>query len=304
MAKLSLACETRGSRKLKVLIAVDGSGGARSAVEDCAKRLWPAGTSFRILTVIENIEIMPVSDAVTAALTAQPTEMVSRFVGEFEERHADCDTSSEVLHGYAKEQILDAAKRWNADLIVVGSRGHNVAARVLLGSVSRDVLHAADCSVRVVRHSVIEDEVADAVIVATDRRESAKVMLNHLLSRGWAPGTTFICVNVLAPLPPVGVTSQSYIEFAGRHSPEMRASSEQVAQECADRLNAKFGQCATSYSLDGDPAQRIVEFAEEKEANLIAIGTHNRGLLERLFLGSVSAAVVSNSHCSVEVVKR
>lgn len=48
-------------------------------------------------------------------------------------------------------QICDLAKAWDADLIVLGRRGHKGLSEILLGSVSNYVLHHAPCSVLVVQ---------------------------------------------------------------------------------------------------------------------------------------------------------
>ena len=54
-------------------------------------------------------------------------------------------------HGDAADVIVREANELGADLIVVGTRGHNAAQRALLGSVSTNVVHHAHCDVLVVR---------------------------------------------------------------------------------------------------------------------------------------------------------
>ena len=58
--------------------------------------------------------------------------------------------NTEVLRGPPDQQIIEKAKEWKADLIVVGSHGRGFWGR-LLGSVSNGVVHHAPCSVLVVR---------------------------------------------------------------------------------------------------------------------------------------------------------
>jgi nucleotide-binding universal stress UspA family protein len=53
--------------------------------------------------------------------------------------------------GRPTETITDIAQEWGADLIVVGSHGHDFWGRMTLGSVSDGVIHHAKCSVLVVR---------------------------------------------------------------------------------------------------------------------------------------------------------
>ena len=53
--------------------------------------------------------------------------------------------------GATNRVIIETAKDWNADLIVVGSHGRGFWGRTMIGSVSDSVIHHAPCSVLVVR---------------------------------------------------------------------------------------------------------------------------------------------------------
>ncbi len=60
--------------------------------------------------------------------------------------------TSEVREGAAAQVLLDTAAERNADVLVVGSRGHGTVAGMLLGSVSEYCIGHAPCTVVVVRH--------------------------------------------------------------------------------------------------------------------------------------------------------
>jgi nucleotide-binding universal stress UspA family protein len=60
-------------------------------------------------------------------------------------------TRTSVRVGDARQQIVDCAREWAADLIVLGSHGYRGVDRLLLGSVSEHVVRNAPCSVEVVR---------------------------------------------------------------------------------------------------------------------------------------------------------
>ena len=59
--------------------------------------------------------------------------------------------TSDTLLGQQQETILAQSEDWNADLIVLGSRGLGGVTRLLLGSVSSAVLSHANCSVEIAR---------------------------------------------------------------------------------------------------------------------------------------------------------
>ncbi|CAI5465155.1 unnamed protein product [Closterium sp. Yama58-4] len=67
--------------------------------------------------------------------------------------------------GDARERILEAANEVDPDVIVLGSHGHGAITRVLLGSVSDHVAHAASCAVMIVPtpHQSIPSTVASAI---------------------------------------------------------------------------------------------------------------------------------------------
>jgi nucleotide-binding universal stress UspA family protein len=79
------------------------------------------------------------SNSVSAAITA------------LSERAPHLSTTSEVVEGAPTKGIIDVAKRWKADLIVLGSSGHGAAASFLLGAVTLNVVLYAPCSVEVAR---------------------------------------------------------------------------------------------------------------------------------------------------------
>ncbi len=60
-------------------------------------------------------------------------------------------TEWDVKIGDAASRIRDLAIAWDADLVVVGRRGHRGLAEIVLGSVSSYVVHQAPCSVLVVQ---------------------------------------------------------------------------------------------------------------------------------------------------------
>ena len=110
-----------------------------TAAEALAGRPWPEGSEFKIVTVEEPWLIRPTS----TTLNVNSAEEVLASAG--------LNATTSVLSGNPKEVILEEAKKWNADLIVIGSHGRRGFKRFLLGSVSEAVAMKAHCSVVVVR---------------------------------------------------------------------------------------------------------------------------------------------------------
>lgn len=85
---------------------------------------------------------------------------------------------------------------------------------------------------------------------------------------------------------------------------EVRAAAEETAAHGAS-LAEKAGFRAQSLALEAAPTWKgIVEFAEQREASLIVLGSHRHTGIARHLLGSVAGAVVAHSERSVLVVHR
>jgi len=152
---------------MNVLLAVDGSEHSENAARQVASRPWPAGSSVRVLHVLPSPMLTPpdfeppsmalgapamwpVAAAETiAALTEAASKLVTRVAGVLEREQLRVDTK--VREGDARTEIVEEAKQWPADLIVMGSHGYTGLKRWLLGSVAQSVLSHAPCSVEVVR---------------------------------------------------------------------------------------------------------------------------------------------------------
>ncbi len=83
---------------------------------------------------------------------------------------------------------------------------------------------------------------------------------------------------------------------------QVRERREQLAQELVERGRAA-GIEVSFLIWTGDPGDMIIEAAEAEHADMILVGSHGRGAVGRLFLGSVSEHVVRNAPCPVLVVR-
>lgn len=145
---------------MRVLLAIDGSPFSGAPLREAATRVWPPGTILRVLTVAE--PEYPVTFVVPDALLMPPARALNQQVAvsaaeALVERIAETVRASgqqvetSVRQGRPGEQIVEEARSWGAELILLGTHGRTGLKRLLMGSVAEYVVSHAPCSVEVVR---------------------------------------------------------------------------------------------------------------------------------------------------------
>lgn len=135
----------------RILIATDGSPGAWAAVEDGVALAYETGASVVFVTVRHDAPLLGDSGyqrKLTAQLAAarEALDLAEQEAGRL---GVPCET--DILEGEAAQGIAAAARFHDADLVVVGSRGHGTITSMLIGSVSRKLLTTCPVPVMVVR---------------------------------------------------------------------------------------------------------------------------------------------------------
>ena len=142
---------------MRILLGLDGSEISHEALDEVVRRPWPAGSTVRIVTAIDiapppigELAYIP-SDLDAARVGAK--QSAEQIGARAQERllAAGLGTEHVARDGDPRSVLVDEAKDWDADLIVVGSHGYRGIKRWLLGSVAQSVVGHAPCSVEVVR---------------------------------------------------------------------------------------------------------------------------------------------------------
>jgi nucleotide-binding universal stress UspA family protein len=143
---------------MRVLLAVDHSKYSEAAIKEVETRPWPARSTVRVLSVVEPLPPPAAElwfdgrgslDLAHKELRQRAGEFVKRIVTRLKKKRLRVEAA--VRDGHPRTVIVDEARKWSADLIVLGSHGRTGLKRLLLGSVAASVVGHAPCSVEVVR---------------------------------------------------------------------------------------------------------------------------------------------------------
>ncbi len=199
-----------------------------------------------------------------------------------------------VRVGAPHEELARAAETESARAIVVGiHQSKHSLEGFLVGSTAERVLRSVHCSVLLARSSASRRY--RTVLVPVDLGESTPRLLQ--LAKEFFPNAKFLLVHCIPAA-------------AGRRN-HRNSSSESKAETASMQL--RLEQLATAAGLPServkcsiatarDPRRRIIEIAKFHDADVIVMGTHARGGLHRMLLGSTADYVVRAAATDVLVM--
>ena len=143
---------------MKILLPVDESPFSALAIKVLLQQVRPKETEVLVLHVVDVLATLSMYDSYGPAIEIEKIEQeresrAEELVKTVAEsiRGAGFATTARVERGEPKRAIVDVAKEWGADLIMIGSHGRKGVDLFLLGSVSDAVARYALCSVLIVR---------------------------------------------------------------------------------------------------------------------------------------------------------
>jgi nucleotide-binding universal stress UspA family protein len=297
---------------VKLILAIDPTDSSDIIASQVAARPWPDNTVARVLTVIDDAAIpsevlREVNEDLLQArhlLRERAKRTIERAIGEL--TVSGFEAESEIREGDPRIEIVDAATEWLADLIFVRSYVVRDMIQWLMGSVSKEVLREARCSVEVVRatrkDTIRYSQEGMKILLAMDGSDSSKAAASSVAGRPWPADSE---AGVFSCADPFESTAEeeffSIEELTSRR--EFGMTPEEKAVLYGMRVISRAGLKTTGEVSSGYPKAKIVDKAEQWGADLIVVGSHGRRGIERILLGSVSEAVALHAHCSVEVIR-
>jgi len=135
----------------RILVAYDGSDSAKKGFSLAVDLAAKYGAELSVLAVARPPEFG--NEVETEAVMENSKKHYRQVLKPLHSvaKEAKCSAHFEVVVGHPAEQIVRHAESWQADLIVVGHRGHTFFERWLIGSVTKHVINHAPCAVLVAR---------------------------------------------------------------------------------------------------------------------------------------------------------
>lgn len=286
---------------MKVLVAMDGSKFGRQALS------WAAALPLKDQPRVTAVHVMDIAALrapfVSQSMVAGNERFIQQEVKRMERKSAETLAEArrqmrllrlngkvKELHGGVAPTILKQMPGTHG-LIIVGSQGLDALDRMMLGSVSTNVLHHASCPVLIAKAQV---KAVRRIVLAADGSTSSRRAMKWLLTK-FRPTISMGTAQV-----PIHVTVVHVMPFL--KYPELKEAGSRLAEEHRRKL-LEAGFAADAVCRLGRPADEIVKVAADRRADLIVMGAQGLGAIARLVLGSVSTRVAQRSSISVLVTR-
>jgi len=299
---------------MRVLFAVDGSSHSFDAVSQVGRLLTPGNDEVAFYCSPPAVRLQ--SSAVSSEVVSRARESLATSIHEEARKRLPVALQGNV-HGIVgtcdpRQGIVAAAEQWFAQLIVVGARGLGRLDRLLLGSVSRAVVHGAKVPVWIARSKGAATQRGMRILLACESPEVGRPAAELLARFSWPADSQCRALTVVFDLFGGRVPdwlqqqarspdTESMVQvWAREHDEAMRGTSARM-QEFIQSLPTGFPPCQPEVA-EGDVAGQILAVASREPADLIVVGVHHKGFFSSAILGSTSEAVLNHAACSVLTV--
>jgi nucleotide-binding universal stress UspA family protein len=302
-----------------ILVPLDGSTFSEYALPLAREVARRTGASLQLLHVIPPFPIIDAGGPLLADadLMAHFQAQARAYLEGLLRRlggPAAVSAAPAVREGEVVTQVKDYAARAGADLVVMATHGRGPLARFWLGSVADELVRQLPLPLLLVRPRETAPDLTHApdlrrVLLPLDGSPLAERILDPAVALG-GTGATYTLLRVVKPalLPayapegrPLGQEVEGLLDRIQEIQKRLLADAEEYLAGVAGRLRARGLQVQTQVAVEEQPAVAILREASEGRAGLIALETHGRHGLARLFLGSVADKVVRGASVPVLV---
>ena len=282
----------------EILVPLDGSGEAESVLpylKDLAPRF---GSHVHILGVgIGNK---------TRRVNRLREDYINRIANDLKGNNIKAEAV--IRYGTAADKILDFTTENEIDLIIMATHGRSGITRWWMGSVAEKVISEAKAPVLLVRSkrpsktgAAGKPKFLHKVLAPLDGSDIGEAALPYAEILATNSGASISLLQVVSPPGTVEASLVGGPDWR-KFVKAMYDAGEDYLKNIAERLSDK--EIKSTYEvITGDPADKIVEYADDKKASLIAMSTHGRTGLTRWVLGSIADKVLHGARIPILLVR-
>lgn len=283
---------------MKILLPIDGSQPAKDATEFVKTLAANCDVDVVVLTVSYDPAHYSMQPWVPE-WTGQENQRTRGILDDANNVLSEVCKSVTLVHGSGATVpcILDKATSSEADLIVMGAKGHSAVRRILLGSVSDSVATAAKCSVVAVRSKEGSGSEFKKIVLGFDQSVASREAITELTQWNLPRDREIDVVSVA--LQPYVYAGEGYMEVPITVDSEKVDRLDEAAERMASQIAERFPHTKAQTPVAAHVGEAIVSAAEEDNAGLVIVGDTGHSLVGQWLLGSTSKYVLRHAPCSV-----
>ena len=291
---------------MNVLLAMDGSASSMEAAQFFCRLPHKDRLDVTVLTAIglPDIPLTVSTDLWYSKYVDGQKQFCEKTYAKVEELFDGANASLRHIskQGHVGHSIVTAAEELNADLIVIGSKGHTGLDRILLGSVSDYVATHATVSVLVVRpqSSPRRKDSRLKVTIAYDDSSYSKEVIRQFSEFTWVKNAE---VNVLSVVPMHRILQHGLLPTAFERNDEVIRDVTHATELAAIELRRQHAHTTATVVEAEHIGERIVATTDATKPDLVVLGNRGRSGISRVLLGSISQYVLRHSNHSVWIVR-
>lgn len=286
-------------QQLGIAVAVDGSPASNAAAywaaREAAMRHCPLTIVHAVSTPTTMYPPVPYPEALATNLEDESKQAIlhaTKIAEEAMPADRQVPIGRKLLYSAPVPALLELSGA--VRMLVLGSAGHGLLARGLLGSVSSAVVRHANCPVAVVRDEELPDPHSAPVLLGTDGSPASELATEIAFDEASRRGVDLVAIHAWSD---TAVTEVFEIDW-----PIVEAEAERHLAESLAGWRERYPDVTVHRLVARDrAAQHIISSSET--AQLVVVGSHGRGGLARLLLGSVSNAVLHSVRVPVIVAR-
>lgn len=295
---------------MKLLIPVDGSPQSEAALRFVAARPFTRAShpQIDVLNVQYPVPIRAGwaagADVVHAWHEAESRSVLQPAVALL--RQAGLEPAWFYRVGSPGLEIAEWAREHGTELIVMGSHGRTGRANVLLGSVAQSVLAECRTPVLLTRSDAVPCGPSLRVGLALDGSEHSRAALQFVIAQRafFGPDFSLQLVHVVDEVPihvRTALANLASMTFTHEEVRAQRAEAFESVMAPARAAVAAAGlDCRDEMLVSSAPAATLAEWAQRAQLDLLVMGSHGKGAVKLMVLGSVAAGV--GARCSTPLL--
>lgn len=280
----------------KILVPLDGSETAEAIlpfVQEIAKH-----TQGQIV-LVTSVQQTGVWDATLSLQVLDKEEQVAQDYVKNKAAALGPNVTARVTRGEAAEAILTVAEDEKADLIGISTHGRSGFTRWLFGSVATKILETSPVPVLFLHPKEGEDKGAPGpaikkVLVPLDGSPEAMSVLPIVEEFAKTMGASLVLFHAVAPIASYPGFEAAAVTGVGDVLNDLQEQAKQILTKTAQEVKSRGVDAKAAIVID-TATDGVLRAADELKVDLIAIGTHGRGGLGRMVLGSTADSVVRRS---------